>query len=366
MIPSSRPTFCGGLTKETRLREIFNVLSQISAPVLLLANDTPQGKAYEFIISSDEMEPLYCPDDDRLLQRYVLSLVYYSTTITPWITCGDDVITSVCPTNEERFLSPVPECDWFGVTCDARERIRVLRIDDNNLSGTLPDVELSSISSMVQLDLDGNKGIAGTLPDAFFSNNAGLQTLDLDENRLTGTIPDSLYSLPALMVCDLNDNALEGTISTLIGNMESLFLIQLDNNALSGTMPTEIGLLANNVDTVTVANNTLGGQIPAELGNLSLLRFLNVQGNELSGQIPPVFGALSNLERLLLDRNSLTGEIPADLGNLLNLEQLELHNNNLFGEMPASICALRTNGVLEILTADCDLVTCTCCTTCFR
>jgi len=51
---------------------------------------------------------------------------------------------------------------------------------------------------------------------------------------------------------------------------------------------------------------------------------------------------------------------------LTNLEWLDLSGNSLTGTVPNEVCALRNDngGNLDTLVADCEEVTCPCCTYC--
>ena len=102
------------------------------------------------------------------------------------------------------------------------------------------------------------------------------------------------------------------------------------------------------------------GSIPSELGLLAKLEYLSLADNSMTGSIPSELGLLASLQRLYLDGNSLTGSIPSELGLLANPETLYLSYNSLTGTMPDEVCALN----LIILDADCEEVTCTCCTKC--
>jgi len=129
------------------------------------------------------------------------------------------------------------------------------------------------------------------------------------------------------------------------------------------------GLFCRNDDDVIEINmyyNTLRGSIPSELGLLTNLERLDLDDNSLTGSIPSELGLLNNLGSLYLYLNSLTGSIPSELGLLTNLEYLILHYNSLTGTMPNEVCALRNDNVgnLDTLVADCEEVTCPCCTYC--
>jgi len=149
MIPSSIPTFCGGFTPDSRIVEIETILEGVSDPTSLNDPTTPQGRALKFITEDDQLLPPYCPSDPRLIQRYVLAVFYYATNGNTWLHHRD-------------FLSPTEECNW-GVSCDSRERVVVIRLDHENLSGTIPS-EISFLPRLFDLDLDGNKFIGGTIP----------------------------------------------------------------------------------------------------------------------------------------------------------------------------------------------------------
>ena len=133
-----------------------------------------------------------------------------------------------------------------------------------------------------------------------FSTFDRLDTLDLGQNRFSGTVPATIFSVP------------------------SLRLLYLSNNKFTGN-------------------------IPANFGNAARLRDLYLNDNELEGQIPPILpGQLQNLTEFLLQRNTLTGTMPESICELVEdgsgvLEDLW------------SDCQL-TNGVAE--------VSCSCCTQC--
>ena len=86
--------------------------------------------------------------------------------------------------------------------------------------------------------MDGSPNhIEGTIPTTF-GNLTYLTVLDLDENGLTGTIPEELYSSTSfLQQLDLDSNFLTGTISENVGDLGSLTFLQLHNNSLTGEIP---------------------------------------------------------------------------------------------------------------------------------
>lgn len=131
-MPSETPTLlCKDYTLETRREMLLERLSlEVTDQMLLIDISTPQGRAYQWLAFEDTIDPLYCPEDPRIIQRYMLALLYYSTggDLT-WEVCAASPSTP-CPGSSKRYLSPTEECDWFGVTCNALDQAKVLRLGE--------------------------------------------------------------------------------------------------------------------------------------------------------------------------------------------------------------------------------------------
>ena len=107
---------------------------EISDPTALSTTGTPQNLAQNWLINLD---PYYvCPLDDKLVQRYVLAVFYYSTEGDDWAKCSAptdfsdqtaiDAAVSNCPGNP--WLLDVSECEWAGAVCNDKnstERIDI-------------------------------------------------------------------------------------------------------------------------------------------------------------------------------------------------------------------------------------------------
>ncbi|MEW5977217.1 MAG: Ig-like domain-containing protein [Acidobacteriota bacterium] len=242
-------------------------------------------------------------------ERNALVDLYSSTFGTGWI-------------NKNRWLSePGTECSWYGVSCSpGNGHISEIRLDGNNLSGTLP---------------------------ASLANLTHLQVLSLSGNFLFGSIPAQLGSLSELRTLNLSNNQMSGSISAQIGNLANLSSLQLAGNRLSGSIPAEVGNLAQ-LTGLQLSRNGLVGGIPTGIGNLLQLRILELDQNNLDGPIPEQIGNLVRLDQLDLSSNQLNGGIPTQLGNLVNLKTLRLHSNQLIGPIPFSLGNLVRLQVLEL------------------
>ena len=261
---------------------------------------------------------------------------------------------------DRSWLSEKPIDRWYGVTADRSGHITGLDLDNNELSGEIPE-ELGGLSNLVELDLSLNQ-LSGEIPGEL-GNLSNLKLLDLTGNKMTGEIPAELGGLTSLEYLFLRSNQLTGSIPAELGSLSNLVHLRLNHNQLSGEIPAELGSLSNlkwlylfgnqlsggipgalgnltNLERLQLQGNQLSGKIPPELGHLTNLEVLALHSNQLSGEIPDSLGALSKLERMFLHENQLSGEIPPELGHLTNLEVLALHSNRLSGALPDSLAAL--------------------------
>ena len=125
-LPSFSPTSICGKTAEQRREEIVSqVTDALGTNVLVLLNVTsPQSRALNWLLN--ERNETTCPGS-KLLQRWVLATMYYSTGGDDWFKCSsrlgaNDNCGSEAPfLGKKRFLSEDNECLWAGITCDTEK-----------------------------------------------------------------------------------------------------------------------------------------------------------------------------------------------------------------------------------------------------
>jgi len=268
-MPSLSPTFCG-VTPEDRDALIRGILRDATLANLVDDPISPQGQAAQWIIDEDEFQ--VCPDDPKLIQRWALAVMYFSTEGDFWTMCFDG--DELCSDGTDdfgnpfiSFLSPVDECEWFGITCVAvNGRFCVERIifEGNNLAGTIP-TELGLLEELRVLGMEQGT-TSGRIPSEL-GQLEKMIFIDLDFNELTGEIPSEIYQLTNLQTLDLNVNFLNGTLNTQLGELTNLYWFQLQNNLFSGTIPTEAGQLSL-LETFNVHKNDFSGEIPPDMCDL--------------------------------------------------------------------------------------------------
>lgn len=151
--------------------------------------------------------------------------------------------------------------------------------------------------------------------------------LTLENNNLDGTLPS--LDMPNLGILNLRVSKLRGTIPSL--NLPKLSWLMLTNSQLTGSVP---NLNLPNLDVLMLYANQLTGSIPS-FSLMPRLQVVLLDGNQLTGSIPNF--NLPRMIHLALSYNQLTGSIP-DF-NFPALEKLFLDSNLLSGCIPQSMKA---------------------------
>ncbi|XP_048134925.1 probable LRR receptor-like serine/threonine-protein kinase At3g47570 [Rhodamnia argentea] len=243
--------------------------------------------------------------------------------------------------------------------------LRVLPLEDNNLSGSIPSFE--RLHNLEWFSIRSNHLGSGGSHDLSFlcslTNASSLKELNVMENRLGGSLPQCIGNFSiTLTALGVSKNVITGEIPRAIGNLVNLEKLYVDGNSLSGTFPLDLKNLQN-LTYLNLSNNKLSGVLPSFLHNLSELIYLYLDGNNFQGHIPP---HLDKCQRLLsldlssnnlsdsgipvvtslfflnLSHNHLTGALPKEIGEMKNLNYMDISGNMLDGDMPSSLgnCAV--------------------------
>nr|GMD68008.1 receptor-like kinase TMK4 [Ipomoea batatas] len=232
-------------------------------------------------------------------------------------------------------------------------KIRILRLDNQQLglSGTI--TVLSSMTQLSQVWLQGN-AFTGQIPDLYGLQN--LSDLRLEDNRLTGFIPDSLRNLTEnrLRTVFLQNNKLQGPIP------QFQFQVNLGNNSFCRETPGDcdpqvkalLNMAAELGFPLTLAESWTGNDPCRKWRFISCdvqgeVTTLDLEKQRFSGNISRILLAsakLTTLRKLYLNDNNLTGSISENLAILNLLQILDVSDNNLSGSVPDLPDSLRFNG----------------------
>ena len=204
-------------------------------------------------------------------------------------------------TNKDKWLTSNPVNEWYGITV-SRERVTSIQLDNNNLSGNIPD-DICNLDALQYLYLNNNN-LSGEIP-ANIGNLAALYRLYLSENNLSGKLPASLEKLSHLVHLILNDNNLGGEIIPGIAGLESLTQLKLQNNKFEGEIPAVLTKLKV-LDILYLGGNYLQGAVPISFNDMKSLRLFEIQHNRIK-DLPDLTG-LSGIEKFNATYNRLTFE----------------------------------------------------------
>ncbi|CAI0450450.1 unnamed protein product [Linum tenue] len=144
-------------------------------------------------------------------------------------------------------------------------RLTTLRFEGNSFSGPIPS-SFSNLTNLTELRIGGITN--GTSSLGFIRGLTSLSTLVLRDSSIAGTIPSDIWGdYPNLGFLDLSFNRLTGTIPATVFNMSSLTFLFLGNNSLNGTLPAQKSASLVNID---VSYNNIGGPLPSWINGRNL------------------------------------------------------------------------------------------------
>ena len=116
----------------------METLDAVADPDQIRNISDARGQATEWLLN--EVNPFACPDNPKLVQRWVLAVIYYSTGGDLWFQCSANTSAiDGCGGAEPfvadlRFLSSSEECLWAGISC-IDGCVTEIEFEENNLAG---------------------------------------------------------------------------------------------------------------------------------------------------------------------------------------------------------------------------------------
>ncbi len=216
---------------------------------------------------------------------------------------------------------------WYGVTLNSNGCVTHINLNNNNLTGSLPD-EIGMLGSLKRLFLFTNS-IAGVLPSSI-GDLIELEELNLEGNLISGAIPNTISNLNKLNFISLAVNQLQSNIPSGIFTLVNLIQLRLNGNSFSGNIPNDVMYLTK-VQILDLSENKLIGVVPSGIGLCKSLQDLLLNDNMLSGELPSTMSNLTNIFNLWLQNNQFVGLVPDLRSAPLNSLRIE---NNYFTSIP--------------------------------
>ncbi|CUG89706.1 GP46-like surface antigen, putative [Bodo saltans] len=232
--------------------------------------------------------------------RYSLLMEFYNATGGPWWSDRSGWTDSP-PTN--CTLST-----WTGVDCNGADVTSIV-LPYNNLTGTLPDA-LGNLTALLTLTLHGNLGLWGDLPSSW-SGMTQLTDLSMFGCRFDGSLPPEWSRLTNLNSLWLSGNRISGTLPSSWSSMSSLSAMYLSSNRITGPLPSEWSSGLTSITNIELYGNLLNGTLPVAWSQIITVAIIYLSGNHLRGKLPYEWGLLPNLVNLQVNMNCLSGPIPS-------------------------------------------------------
>ncbi|PSR96929.1 Leucine-rich repeat receptor protein kinase [Actinidia chinensis var. chinensis] len=149
----------------------------------------------------------------------------------------------------------------------------------------------------------------GSLPDNLGSVMPSLAKIDLSNNRLTGSLPSSIFGIKTLTFLDVSMNSFSGSISLVFGTTSSLLALNASNNLFSAAFGDSLSNLTT-LSILDIHNNTITGSVPSSLSNLAALTYLDFSNNNFQGTVPCNICDIVGLAFVNFSGNRFTGYVP--------------------------------------------------------
>ncbi|KAJ1287751.1 hypothetical protein BS78_02G034200 [Paspalum vaginatum] len=248
--------------------------------------------------------------------------------------------------------------------------LQFLRLNDNQLDGSLEDFPAPLSSPLREFDLSNNQ-LTGTIPKSFFQLT-NLQVLGLQSNKLTGSIElGSNWRLKSLYDLTLSNNMIsfvekEGDmifspsfkikrlglescnltkVPAAFKYLDTINFLDLSNNKIKGAIPS--WLWKSNLVTLDLSYNMFTTLEKSPLIQMPFLDVLDLSSNRLQGSIPIPLTS-SNRAALDYSNNSFSSIEPNFGWYLRNAIYINLSTNKLSGFIPHSFCSLNNIEIMDL------------------
>ena len=178
-----------------------------------------------------------------------------------------------------QFTGQIPESFRF------LQRLKVLNIHRNLLSGPISYNALAYLQSLEYLDLSGNRDLSGQIPAAAIGRLRNIKELFLDDCAFSGPIPLGMSSAEKLEVIVLEGNKLSGRVNPRAFPI-NITTLDLHDNFFSGPIPETLSIFKR-LEVLLLHGNMFSGEVPQSLRRLPVLKTVSLAFNRnLCGPIP--------------------------------------------------------------------------------
>ncbi|CDY36314.1 BnaA01g31040D [Brassica napus] len=211
--------------------------------------------------------------------------------------------------------------------------IEYVDLSDNQLNGNhVSATNKSQVSDPPLLSKLQLSGCGITKFPEEFVRTKNLGSLDISNNKIEGSVPGWLWTLPNLLyniTLYASDNNFMGEIPSLICDLRFVQTLDLSNNNFSGLIPRCLVNLKRPLLNLNLHQNRLHGGLPKNI--FESLITLDVGHNQLTGKLPRSLIHSPHLEVLNVERNIINDTFPFWLSSLPQLKVLVIRSNAFHG-----------------------------------
>ncbi|MBK7465494.1 MAG: hypothetical protein IPJ43_01045 [Saprospiraceae bacterium] len=120
-----------------------------------------------------------------------------------------------------------PISTWHGISTIADGCVRSINLDNNNLIGSIPALDLNTLDTLIL----SNNQLSSNIPEFKIPF---IKYINMRNNALIGAFPAVLHDWMNLGGLDLGDNNLKGPVPPDMGDICELQELKLDNNKIEG------------------------------------------------------------------------------------------------------------------------------------
>ncbi|PUZ68623.1 hypothetical protein GQ55_2G042900 [Panicum hallii var. hallii] len=225
------------------------------------------------------------------------------------------------------FSGPIPS------TIGNLIQLEELVVWSSHISGKIPK-SLFTLPALQRLLLIDNQ-LIGSLEDIPAPLSSPLRKIDLSGNQLTGPIPKSFFQLTNLRVLGLESNKLTGTIELgSIWRLRNLTYLSLSDNMISLIEKEDDTIFSHSlkIQYIYLASCNLT-KFPASLEYIDTIKILDLSNNQIEGAIPSWVWE-NRLVSLDLSHNRFTTLEKSPIVEMTHLMALDLSFNGLQGSIP--------------------------------
>jgi len=255
--------------------------------------------------------------------------VYSSTNPSPTY----NFLSAYSTNGAESDSDNVPFCDWFFEDSAQATYTKVMGFTTSSCVDMNPSVSCDFDGNVEELALS-SKGLQGSLPD--ISAFSKLKSLALSFNKLTGTLPPTIFSSYYLESVYLTKNNFTGPISCPTHSDPALTSFYVARNSFTGDLPECLFSSFPRLQNMDISYLRLNNaRIPPSIKNVggTFVNFF-AEHSGLSGALPDELACIKSAGYFHFGRNAITHLPQYALDRMTGLYSLDMSYNMLSGEMP--------------------------------